>query len=62
MPLQEHLCRAASVFSYLKLIIQIIQSYATNFDKFYMDIFRFPSSNFFFEKVSVKLCFYLFRD
>ena len=41
-PLQEHLCRDASVFSYLKLIIQIIQqiiSYARNFNKFYMDSF-----------------------
>ena len=41
-PLQEHLCRAASVLSCLKLIIRIIQqilSYARNFYKFYMDSF-----------------------
>ena len=41
-PSQEHLHRAASVFSYLKLIIQINQqkSYARNFYKFYMDSFQ----------------------
>ena len=41
-PPQEHLHRAASVFSYIKLIIWIIQqilSYAHNFYKFYMDSF-----------------------
>ena len=41
-PLQEHLYRAASVYSYFKLIIWIIQqnlSYARNFYKFYMDSF-----------------------
>ena len=37
-PLLEHLCQAACVFSYLKLIIRIIQqilSYARNFYKLY---------------------------
>ena len=41
-PLQEHLYRTASVFSYFKLIIWIIQqniSYARYFYKFYLDNF-----------------------
>ena len=40
--IQEHLCRAASLFSYLKVIIPIIWeiiSYARNFYKFCMDSF-----------------------
>ena len=65
-PLQKHLCGATSVFSYLKLIIQIIQkSLQKNFKKVLhmfctnsaWTVFRFPSSNFFLEKCSMKLCF-----
>ena len=41
-PLQEHLFRTTSVFSYLKLIIRIIQqilNFARVLHKFYMDSF-----------------------